>query len=158
MRACLLALLLLSGALPSAAEPRWVLNNGRDALRLAAGQADLAFRQGLITITPTGTDATLTVPLAPEERFEAARYPFFAFRYKYRTSIRQAGLFFTTDELTALSDRSYSPFPVGGDAKWHDQIVDLRAYAHGNIRTPPKKNLQFELEILLNILSDTFRI
>lgn len=132
MRAFLLFLLLLADALPSAAEPRWVLNNGRDAPRLAAGQADLAFKQGLITITPTGTDATLAVPLAPEERFEAARYPFFALRYRYHTAIRQAGLFFTTDELTALSDRSYSPFPVEGDAMWHDHIVDLRSYAHGN--------------------------
>ena len=79
MHAFLSALLLLTGALPSAAEPSWVLNNGRDALRLAAGQADLAFKQGLITITPTGTDATLTVPLAPEERFAATRYPFSRF-------------------------------------------------------------------------------
>jgi len=132
MRATLLAVLLVSGVMGSAAEPRWVLNNGRDALRLEAGQADLAFKQGLLTITPTGTDATLTVPLALEERFEAARYPYFALRYRYRTAVRQAGLFFTTDELAALSDRSYSPFAVEGDAAWHDHVVDMRAYGHGN--------------------------
>jgi len=73
-----------------------------------------------------------SVPLEPEERFAAARHPFFALRYRYRTAVRQAGLFFTTDALTALSDSSYSPFPVQGDAAWHDAIVDMRAYAHGN--------------------------
>lgn len=131
-RVALAATLLLHSVFPgSGAEPRWILNNGRDILRLLPGQAECGYKQGLITITPTGPDATLTVPLAEEERFEAARYPFFALRYRYRTVLKQAGLFFTTDELATLSDHSYSPFPVQGDETWHDQIVDMRSFSHG---------------------------
>ena len=127
-----LLLLFLGTAISSSAEPRWILNNGRDVLRLLPGQSILDFKQGLITITPDGTDATLSVPLAQEERFEAAQFPFFGMRYRYRTNLKQAGLFFTTDALTRLSDESYSPFPVQGDQKWNDQVVDLRSFSHGN--------------------------
>lgn len=128
----LVLLLASASAAASAAEPRWILNHGRDILRLSPGQAALEFNQGLIRITPTGTDATLTAGLAEEERFEAAQFPYFALRYRYRTNQKQAGLFFTTDRLPSWSDASYSAFPVTGDAAWHEAVVDLRSFRHGN--------------------------
>ena len=70
--------------------------------------------------------------MGADDRFPAGKRPFFAVRYKYKTTITQAGLFFTTDRLTVLSDKSYSPFPVVGDNTWRIAIVDMRKFDHKN--------------------------
>ncbi len=115
-----------------ARDPAWIFNNGPDASKIAVGHGDLCTEAGLTKLIPTGTDLTLTVPLDKKDAFPADKRPFFALRYKYRTSIQQAGLFFTTDTLTGLSDKSYSPFPVVGDNTWRKAIVDMRAFNHKN--------------------------
>ena len=68
--------------------------------------------------------------MSPADAFPAEKRPYFAVRYKYKTTIGQAGLFFTTDKLTMLSDKSYSPFSVIGDNTWRSAIVDMRTFAH----------------------------
>ena len=123
--------LLFAGSL-EAREPAWVFNNGPDAKSISLGQGQLVHEVGLTKLIPTGTDLTLTVPLTPEQAFPADQRPFFALRYKYKTSIQQAGLFFTTDTLTVLSDKSYSAFPVVGDNTWRNTVVDMRKFAHEN--------------------------
>ena len=115
-----------------AREPAWVFNNGPDADLISLGQGELYHEVGLTKLLPTGTDLTLTLPLAKDDTFSAAKKPFFAVRYKYRTAIKKAGLFFTTDTLTSLSDKSYSSFPVIGDNTWRNAIVDMRSFKHGN--------------------------
>ena len=97
-----LSLIVLAGS-SLAREPVWVFNNGPDAKQISLGQGQLYHEVGLTKLIPTGTDLTLTVPLEAEDAFAADQRPFFAVRYKYQTPVAQAGLFFTTDTLTALS-------------------------------------------------------
>lgn len=127
----LLAVIVSAGSL-SAREPVWIFNQGPDAKLISLGQGQLDSGLGLTKLIPTGTDLTLTVPMSAGDAFPADERPFFAVRYKYKTTITQAGLFFTTDTLTVLSDKSYSPFPVIGDNTWRTAIVDMRKSGHGN--------------------------
>lgn len=115
-----------------AREPTWVFNNGPDAKLISLGQGQLHHEVGLTKLIPTGTDLTLTLPMSADDAFPADERPFFAVRYKYNTTITQAGLFFTTDALTVLSDKSYSAFPVVGDNTWRNAIVDMRRFDHEN--------------------------
>lgn len=133
MRTSLLFLsLLLSAGSLFAREPAWVFNNGPDAKLISPGQGQLYCEVGLTKLIATGTDLTLTVPMDAEDVFPAEERPFFAVRYKYKTKIAQAGLFFTTDAVTSLSDKTYSPFPVVGDNTWRDAIIDMRTFGHKN--------------------------
>ncbi len=123
---------LLFASVLSAREPAWVFNNGPDTKLISLGQGSLHGEVGLTKLIPTGSDLTLTVPMAADDAFPAGERPYFAVRYKYDTTITTAGLFFTTDTLTALSDKSYSSFPVVGDKAWRNAIVDMRQFDHGN--------------------------
>ena len=115
-----------------AREPVWVFNNGPDAELISLGQGQLHHEVGLTKLMPTGTDLTLTVSMGADDAFPADERPFFAVRYKYNTTITQSGLFFTTDTLTVLSDKSYSLFSVVGDNTWRTAIVDMRTFDHKN--------------------------
>jgi len=126
-----LSMIVSAGSL-CAREPVWVFNNGPDAKLISLGQGQLHFEVGLTKLIPTGTDLTLTVPMREDDAFAAVERPFFAVRYKYKTTIAQAGLFFTTDTLTELSDQSYSSFSVVGDNTWRTAIVDMRKFGHKN--------------------------
>ena len=116
----------------SAADPVWILNGGADVNRLTTGQGNLNQEAGLTRILPIGSDLTVTPRLPGDEGFSAEAYPFFALRYKYKSQIRHAGLFFTTETLTELSDKSYSQFPVEPDNTWRNTIIDMRSFAHKN--------------------------
>ena len=124
--------IIMSASFLIAREPAWVFNNGSDAELISLGQGQLHHEVGLTKLIPTGTDLTLTVPMGADDAFPAAERPFFAVRYKYNTTITQAGLFFTTDTLTVLSDKSYSSFSVVGDNTWRTVIVDMRKFDHKN--------------------------
>ncbi len=126
-----LSIVLSAGSL-FAREPAWIFNNGPDPKLISLGQGQLHFEVGLTKLIPTGTDLTLTVAMDVDDAFPADARPFFAVRYKYKTAIKQAGLFFTTDTLTTLSDKSYSSFPIVGDDTWRTAIVDMRSFGHGN--------------------------
>lgn len=126
-----LSMIVCAGSL-FAREPVWVFNNGPDAKLISLGQGQLHYEVGLTKLIPTGTDLTLTVPMGAQDAFAAEKRPFFAVRYKYKTTITQAGLFFTTNTLTELSDKSYSAFSVVGDNTWRTAIVDMRKFAHKN--------------------------
>ena len=115
-----------------AREPVWVFNNGPDAKLISLEQGQLYNQVGLTKLIPTGTDLILSVPMDADDAFPADERPFFAVRYKYKTTITQAGLFFTTDTLTVLSDKSYSAFSVVGDNTWRTAIVDMRKFDHKN--------------------------
>ncbi len=128
----LFAMIVLSTGFLSAREPVWIFNNGPDAKLISLGQGQLHYEVGLTKLIPTGTDLTLTLPMSADDAFPAADRPFFAVRYKYKTAVNQAGLFFTTDTLTALSDQSYSAFPVVGDNTWRTAIVDMRSFGHAS--------------------------
>ena len=133
MKSSLLFLsIVLSAGSILAREPVWIFNNGPDAKSISLGQGQLYHEVGLTKLIPTGTDLTLTVTMRADDAFPADERPFFAVRYKYKTTITQAGLFFTTDTLTALSDKSYSSFPVVGDNTWRTAIVDMRTFDHKN--------------------------
>ncbi|NLF69270.1 MAG: hypothetical protein GX575_09480 [Candidatus Anammoximicrobium sp.] len=122
--------LIVSASSLFAREPAWIFNNGPDARLISLGQGQLHYEVGLTKLIPSGTDLTLTVPMDADDAFPAAERPFFAVRYKYKTALAQAGLFFTTDTLTALSDKSYSSFPVVGDNTWRTAVVDMRTFGH----------------------------
>ena len=126
------AIVALSAGSLHGREPAWVFNNGPDAKLISLGQGQLCREVGLTKLIPTGTDLTLSVPMRAEDAFAAEERPFFAVRYKYKTAIKQAGLFFTTDTLTTLSDKSYSAFPVVGDNTWRTAVVDMRTFEHRN--------------------------
>ncbi len=127
----LLSVIVSAGSL-SAREPVWIFNQGPDARLISLGQGQLQCGLGLTKLIPTGTDLTLTVAMGADDAFPADARPFFAVRYKYRTTLTQAGLFFTTDTLTELSDKSYSGFPVVGDNTWRNALVDMRKFDHKN--------------------------
>ena len=112
--------------------PVWILNNGPDGADANVGGADLRFETGLTTMNVVGTDATFSLPIGENDRFAAAERPFFAFRYKIESDQKVGGLFFTTNELTELSDASFSQFPVVCDGVWRDLVVDMRSYPHQN--------------------------
>ncbi|MBR4104569.1 MAG: hypothetical protein IKK39_10970 [Thermoguttaceae bacterium] len=112
--------------------PAWILNNGPDVADATVGQAELRVEAGLTTMRVRGTDATFSLPIDEDARFAAAERPFFALRYKIESDKKVGGIFFTTDELTALSDKSYSQFPVVCDGVWRDLVVDMRSYPHRN--------------------------
>ena len=116
----------------SARDPAWVFNNGPDAKLISLGQGQLCHEVGLTKLVSTGTDLTLAVPMRANDAFPAEERPFFAVRYRYKTAIKWAGLFFTTDKLTTLSDKSYSQFPVIGDDTWRTAVVDMRTFEHRN--------------------------
>lgn len=124
--------MIVSAGFLFAREPVWVFNNGVDAKMISLGQGQLHYEVGLTKLIPTGTDLTLTVPMGADDAFPAEKRPFFAVRYKYKTTIKQAGLFFTTDKLAVLSDKSYSSFSVVGDTTWRNAIVDMRKFGHRN--------------------------
>ncbi|NLG01017.1 MAG: hypothetical protein GX565_12825, partial [Lentisphaerae bacterium] len=99
-KACVAMGVWLCCAALLAREPVWIFNNGPDVRLMSVGQGQLCAEVGLTKLVPTGTDLTVTVPMGAADAFPAAERPFFAVRYKYRTEVRQAGLFFTTDTLT----------------------------------------------------------
>ena len=117
---------------PTAAQPNpsWIFNGGDDTSALSVGQGNVLRETKLTRFVPTGTDCTLTLPVSAKNAFDAQAFPFFAFRYKYKSAHRQAGLFFTTDTLTSLSDKSYSPIAVEPDNTWRNCVVDMRTYSH----------------------------
>ncbi len=130
MKAMHLLACVLVGAV-FAGEPTWILNHGPDAERVRVGQGIGADAPGLFRMRATGTDLTLSLPMSASDAFPAAARPFFALRYRNTSKWIQAGLFFTTDALTELSDKSYSPFPVICDGTWRNTILDMRAFKHG---------------------------
>ncbi|MHB8971728.1 MAG: hypothetical protein ACYC3X_17030 [Pirellulaceae bacterium] len=124
--------IIVSASSLLAREPAWVFNNGPDAKLISLGQGQLDYQVGLTKLIPTGTDLTLSVPMGADDAFPADKRPFFAVRYKYKTTNTEAGLFFTSDTLTALSDKSYSTFSIVGDNTWRTAIADMRKFAHQN--------------------------
>ncbi len=123
-----------AGVLPAAETsnaPQWILNHGPAAKQAIIGQGDLIQALGTTRIQTTGTDVTLTLPMTKNEAFPAEKFPVFAMRYRMVTPIKTGGIFFTTDTLTALSDKSYSPFPILGDGQWRHAVLDMRTCAHG---------------------------
>jgi len=129
-RSLLLLAIVFSAGTLDAREPAWIFNKGPDAKLISLGQGQLSCGLGLTKLIPTGTDLTLAVSMGADDAFPADERPFFAIRYKYKTTITQAGLFFTTDTLTVLSDESYSSFPVVGDNTWRNALVDMRKFGH----------------------------
>ncbi len=124
--------MIVSAGFLFAREPVWVFNNGPDAKLISLGQGQLQYEVGLTKLIPTGSDLTLTLPMGADDAFPADKRPFFAVRYKYKTTITRAGLFFTTDRLIGLSDKSYSSFSVVGDNTWRTVVVDMRKFDHKN--------------------------
>ncbi|MGN1274766.1 MAG: hypothetical protein ACI4UF_09245, partial [Thermoguttaceae bacterium] len=111
---------------------QWILNQGPDADSLIVSQGDLQRNLGLTQIQPTGTDLTVAIRMNADDAFPAEEKPFFAMRYRMKTNQKTGGIFFTTDTLKHLSDRSYSPFPIIGDGQWRHVTLDLRTCKHEN--------------------------
>ena len=128
----ILALLIIGCNVVTAEEPNpsWIFNGGDDTSALSVGQGNVLQETKLTRFVPIGTDCTITLPVSSKNAFDAQAFPFFAFRYKYKSAHRQAGLFFTTDTLTSLSDKSYSPIAVEPDNTWRNCVVDMRTYSH----------------------------
>ena len=128
----IVALLIIGCNAATAEEPKlsWIFNGGDDTSALSVGQGNVFRETKLTRFVPIGTDCTITLPVSSKNAFDAQAFPFFAFRYKYKSAHRQAGLFFTTDTLTSLSDKSYSPIAVEPDNTWRNCVVDMRTYSH----------------------------
>lgn len=112
--------------LTNAKEPQWIFNHGPDAPKAHVAQGVALESLGLFRISVIGTDVTLSVPYDRKDAFKAEERPYFALRYRIRSSIRRCGLFFVTDTLTSLSDKSYSPFEIVPDGQWRNAVVDMR--------------------------------
>ena len=112
-----------------APQTRWILNRGPDGAR-AHVEGGVATRElGLVAIRANSHDVQLSMP--DTDDFAAAGHPFFALRYRIRSARPIGGLFFTTDTLTDLCDRSFTPFPIVGDGTWRHAVVDMRKSPHG---------------------------
>ncbi|MDO4629859.1 MAG: hypothetical protein Q4C70_11805 [Planctomycetia bacterium] len=114
--------------------PFWILNHGTDADAPTVEQGNRLLALGLYQIQATGSDLKFILPVTTKNPFSAEKYPFFALRYRSESPQPYGGVFFTTETLTELSDRSYSPFPLKNDGKWQNLVVDLRTYPHGQWR------------------------
>lgn len=121
--------LCMAALCAAAASPTWIVNNGPDAERVSVSQGAATYELGLLSVRPTGFDMTMTFPM--DGAFDAAKRPFFAMRYRMKTAQKVGGVFFTTDTLTRLCDRSYTPFSVVGDGTWRHAVVDMRKSPHG---------------------------
>lgn len=111
----------------AADNPRqWVLNHGSASGTVEVGGGFKAVRCGLFRMLATGHDVTLTPPMAATDAFAAAELPVFALRYRTRSPRKCGGIFYTTDTLTRLCDRSFTPFPVTGDGTWRNVVMDMR--------------------------------
>lgn len=119
------------GAVAQAGEPQWVFNHGDDLSRFSVGQGLGLEEFGLVTIDSTGTDCTLGIRLGEDERFEAEEYPFFAMRYKFDSKFGAAALFYAAGDVVALSDNSYTEFPLVSDDTWRQVVVDMRKAKRG---------------------------
>ena len=130
-RRSLLALAATTVTLAACAGPctEWILNRGPDSGRVHVAGGVARCELGLLSIRATSHDVQLSVPVVGP--FPAEGRPFFALRYRIRTKGRIGGLFFTTDRLTRLCDRSFTPFPIVGDGTWRHVVVDMRASPHG---------------------------
>lgn len=128
----IIVLALICCNVATADEPNlsWIFNGGTDVSSLSVGQGNVLRETKLTRFVPIGTDCTITLPVSSKNSFDAQAFPFFAFRYKYKSAHRQAGLFFTTDTLTTLSDKSYSPISIEPDNTWRNCVVDMRTYPH----------------------------
>ena len=132
-RIVFIVVLLIIGCNAATADepnPSWIFNGGDDVSLMSVGQGNVLRETKLTRFVPIGTDCTITLPVSSKNAFDAQAFPFFAFRYKYKSAHRQAGLFFTTDTLTSLSDKSYSPIAVEPDNTWRNCVVDMRTYSH----------------------------
>lgn len=109
-----------------AKEPQWIFNHGPDAPRAIVSQGSALKALGLFRISVTGTDTTLSISYDRKDAFKAAERPYFAMRYRITSKIRRCGIFFVTDTLTSLSDKSYSSFAIEPDGAWRNVVVDMR--------------------------------
>ena len=114
-----------------AGEPQWIFNNGSDVGKASVQEGGITEALGLFRITAVRTDLTFTVPLAKEDAFSAEGHPFLAIRYRIRSRFGHCGVFFTTDTMPSLTDKSYSHFPIKPDGAWHNAVVDMREQKKG---------------------------
>ncbi|MBR0236964.1 MAG: hypothetical protein IJQ39_02620, partial [Thermoguttaceae bacterium] len=101
-RIVFIVVLLIIGCNAATADepnPSWIFNGGDDVSLMSVGQGNVLRETKLTRFVPIGTDCTITLPVSSKNAFDAQAFPFFAFRYKYKSAHRQAGLFFTTDTL-----------------------------------------------------------
>ena len=107
----------------------WILNRGPDGARVCVDGGVRTCELGLLAVRATTRDVQLYMPETDD--FRAEERPFFALRYRIRSGCRVGGIFFTTDTLTRLCDRSFTPFPIVGDGAWRHAVVDMRTSPHG---------------------------
>lgn len=113
----------------SAAE--WIFNDAKKPLvgALAGGERGRAF--GLEVFTAKGSDMNLSLTVAKKGQ-PAEKFPFLAVRYRLLSRIGGAAAFFDTDATGGFTDKAYVQFPVQGDGKWHNTVVDMRKCRNRN--------------------------
>ena len=137
MKVCVLAALAGAACLScvgagTVPQTCWILNRGPDGARICVAGGTATRELGLLSVRATTHDVQLALPETDD--FAADGHPFFALRYRIRTRQAIGGLFFTTDTLTRLCDRSFTPFPIVGDGVWRNAVVDMRKSPHGEWR------------------------
>jgi len=115
--------------------PIWTFNTEESIQYLMGSQLDMNLECGVMRVTPTGTDPIITIPLSGEDAFPTDEFPYFAYRHKTTSTVSTVGIFYTTTNLTSLTDASYSPFNVNRTGVWQNAIVDL-----GDVKTYTKGN------------------
>ena len=112
------------------AGPTWVFDNDEILEKWTFTGADISLEGGILCIRPNSSDPTMRYELNGDERFDTKEFPYFAYRHSTKSKVTVGGMFYTTTNLTALTDASFSRIPVPNDGKWVNTITDLSDFGN----------------------------
>ena len=111
---------------PTATPVTWdFTNDEEESLAWTTSGGSSSRELGLFKVQSASKDCYIMKNLTEDEYFKAEELKYFAYRYLAKDVVGTAGIFFTSDVLTSLSDKSFTPFGISGDGEWHNVVMDV---------------------------------
>ncbi|MBQ9920987.1 MAG: hypothetical protein IJO52_02280, partial [Clostridia bacterium] len=118
---------------PTATPVTWDFENNAELIdewSPVGGYSSAEF--GFLKVTSTSTDVSISTTLSDDEKIDTSKLKYFAYRYWAKDVKNSAGLFFTNQYITSMSDKTYTNFNITGDKRWRNTIYDMSSAGHGN--------------------------